>query len=91
MQGWKLLGACRDRDTDLWFPEQNSNYRDRRVKTALDICAACPVRAECMDFAIRTNQVGIWGGTTERERKRIKNRYIRKQSSKNLAYHPVLG
>jgi WhiB family redox-sensing transcriptional regulator len=48
----------------------------KKVSAAKLICAECPVVNECLDYAIRTNQdSGIWGGTTEDERKSIRRQY----------------
>lgn len=47
--------------------------RANRVRKAKRICAACPVSAECLDFAQRhLEKFGIWGGLTERERARLR-------------------
>ena len=56
-QSWPCRAACRDMDTDLWFP----------VGMAVDplvlaVCGSCPVQGECLDFAIATGQKGVWGG-----------------------------
>lgn len=54
----------------VFFPE-----RGAPSSTAIAICHRCPVRADCLDFALRTSQpFGIWGGTTARERHRILRR-----------------
>ena len=67
---WKADAACRDLDTNLFFPDSESDSGP-----ALAVCAECPVRAQCLDFAIRTRQNdGVWGGATETERKRIRRR-----------------
>ena len=80
---WLHLAACfpgNGKDPDLFFPEATSSERgavikvggftftERRAKT---ICAGCPVRVQCLSLMYQTGeQEGIWGGTTERERKR---------------------
>lgn len=66
------MGKCRGHDPALFFPI--SNQSDRLAKR---LCSHCPVVAQCMDYAIEHNEVGVWGGTNERERKRIAARYIR--------------
>lgn len=67
---WKADAACRDLDTDLFFPEN-----DAAAGPALAVCASCPVRAACLDFALRTRQHdGVWGGLTESERRRVRRR-----------------
>jgi WhiB family redox-sensing transcriptional regulator len=78
-----MLGQCREIDLEVFFPE-NDRWAEKRAK---DICAGCLVRAQCMDYALAHNEVGIWGGTTQRERNKIKNRYVR--SLKGLAAQPV--
>jgi WhiB family redox-sensing transcriptional regulator len=48
--------------------------RFNRIQQAKAECAMCPVREDCLDWAIETNQdFGIWGGCTERERRKIRN------------------
>ena len=75
---WKHMGACAGEDPSLFFPI--SNQSDLAAKR---LCAQCLVRAQCLDTALRDNELGVWGGTNERERRRIKLRYIR--SRKDLA------
>lgn len=66
---WREEAACRDLPTNVWFPENRSSgdasmhseNGDGRI--AKRICKSCPVRVECLDFAVATHQVhGIWGG-----------------------------
>jgi WhiB family redox-sensing transcriptional regulator len=67
---WRRQAACRDTDTGLFFPESDDD-----AAAALSLCAECPVRDACLEFALTTNQAdGIWGGTTETERRRIRRR-----------------
>lgn len=77
-----MLGHCVGQDVGLFFP--TDTYNRFEVKAAKDICAVCCVRAQCMDYALRHDEVGIWGGTTERERKKIKNRYVRRKALEDL-------
>ena len=66
---WTEDALCAQADPDAWFPDQG-----RTAKLARRICAACPVRAECLDFALSGADTwggittGIWGGTTPRQR-----------------------
>ena len=47
--------------------------RVKRVQTAKELCADCEVKSECLEFALKGDEkFGIWGGLTERERKRLK-------------------
>ena len=67
---WKADAACRDLDTDIFFPDS-----DAQAGPALEVCASCPVREACLDFALRTRQHdGVWGGHTESERRRLRRR-----------------
>jgi WhiB family redox-sensing transcriptional regulator len=68
---WQLDAICSQTDPEAFFPERGDS-----PKNAKSICMMCPVRAECLDFAIENDEIGIWGGTSERER-----RVIRRQRS----------
>jgi WhiB family redox-sensing transcriptional regulator len=67
---WQQDAACRDTDPDLFFSNADADRQE-----ALRLCAACPVRHECLEHALTTREAyGIWGGTDERERKRLVRR-----------------
>jgi len=70
---WRELAACRGADLDLFFPS-----RGEPAGPARQVCAACPVRQPCLDYAI-TNRIvhGIWGGLTERERRALRSLWVR--------------
>jgi len=61
--------ACKEADADLFFPE-GKDKREQEYK-AKKICASCPIVTDCLQFAIDNDQLGIWGGTTEDERRHI--------------------
>src|SRR5438552_2303299 len=90
---WQDHAACRDYDTDLFFGSENERgeLRSRREQAAKKICAACPVRAECLRFAESgPEKFGVWGGTTPRERtdrrrRRRPARLIRRRSGTTAA------
>ena len=72
---WVLVAACRGKE-NLFFPpddDQESRVeRKAREAKAKSICGTCPVRAECLDEAMRSSErFGIWGGMTERERRSV--------------------
>ena len=63
---WTEQAACRGIDTEIFYPTAPAEEAE-----ALSICATCPVRAQCLDYAIRNRETsGIWGGTTPEERRR---------------------
>lgn len=76
---WMESAACREADPELFFPatatsrnKQSAAYR-LHVVEAQDVCCVCPVQAECLEFALANPSiVGIWGGTTEADRQRIR-------------------
>jgi WhiB family transcriptional regulator, redox-sensing transcriptional regulator len=66
---WRAAGACLTADPDLFFPISTGGVGVKQVARAQQICAGCPVRQECLDFAMRSGEMhGIWGGTTPEER-----------------------
>jgi WhiB family redox-sensing transcriptional regulator len=69
MDRWEEAGACRHEDPELFFPISiNSPETDK----ALRICRRCPVQDQCLTAALtRRENYGIWGGTTEEQRRRI--------------------
>ena len=67
-QVWMLEAKCRDADPEAFFPEKGGSTRE-----AKRICSACPVRNDCLDYALENDErFGIWGGLSERERRRAK-------------------
>jgi WhiB family transcriptional regulator, redox-sensing transcriptional regulator len=68
-EDWRSAAACLSADPELFFPVSDSGPSLAQAAEAKAICAGCPVRRQCLSFALRTRQVhGIWGGLTERER-----------------------
>lgn len=69
---WQDRGRCRDLDPDLFFPPveaESSEQRHAREAAAKAVCASCPVRQECLSWALTNRErLGVWGGLTERER-----------------------
>jgi WhiB family redox-sensing transcriptional regulator len=63
-------GACGDVDPELFFPVAGrTGPAMRQAKAAKAVCGRCPVRANCLSYALETMPEGIWGGTTEEERR----------------------
>lgn len=71
---WQDHASCREADPLLFFHPQNErgSSRIRRDRAAKMVCAACPVRMECADYAVRAREpYGVWGGLSEEDRERI--------------------
>ena len=64
---WRMLGACRGLDAGIFYPDN-----DEEAEIATQVCRECGVRTACLEFALtKREKVGVWGGATERERRRI--------------------
>jgi WhiB family redox-sensing transcriptional regulator len=65
---WQERANCLGLDPDLFFPE-----RGEPVDQAKNVCVSCEVRVECLEYALEAGErFGVWGGTSERERRRIR-------------------
>ena len=65
---WQFRANCMGVDPELFFPERGSSTRE-----AKEVCRGCVVREDCLDFAIANGEkFGIWGGMSERERRRVR-------------------
>ena len=65
---WQDRALCAQTDPEAFFPEKGGSTRE-----AKKICQRCPVRAECLEYALANDErFGIWGGLSERERRRLK-------------------
>ncbi|MEA2829070.1 MAG: WhiB family transcriptional regulator, redox-sensing transcriptional regulator [Actinomycetota bacterium] len=70
LENWRQQSACRDLDTNIFFPATDADAGPAKA-----VCAACPVREECLEYAIATRQDdGVWGGLDETERRRLRRR-----------------
>ena len=73
--GWQHRAACRGEVASLFFPDALEETRDDRLDRearAKAICATCPVRAECLEYALRAHENhGVWGGLNEYERRAL--------------------
>jgi WhiB family redox-sensing transcriptional regulator len=64
---WRQRAACRGADPDIFYPAS-----DEEAEPAKAICGQCSVRQPCLEYALANRERdGIWGGATERERRRI--------------------
>ena len=64
---WQDEADCKGMDASLFFPEPGRNQAP-----IVRVCAACPVRKQCLQHALDNDELGIWGGTSERERERMR-------------------
>jgi WhiB family redox-sensing transcriptional regulator len=69
---WRQQAACHGTDLDLFYPE-----RGQSAGPARQVCARCPVRQPCLEYAL-SNRItsGIWGGQTERERRPLQSEWV---------------
>jgi WhiB family redox-sensing transcriptional regulator len=72
---WQAKAACRGPQTSLFFPPSHFERKDDkelRESRAKAICATCPVRRSCLEYALRIKEPhGIWGGLNEVERRSL--------------------
>jgi WhiB family redox-sensing transcriptional regulator len=74
---WRDGAACRDTDPDLFFPVGTTGPALEQIAAAKEVCCQCDVQAECLEFAIITNQdSGVWGGTSEEERRVLRRQHV---------------
>ena len=67
-QSWQERALCAQTDPEAFFPEKGGSTRE-----AKRICVGCEVKAECLEYALMQDErFGIWGGLSERERRRLK-------------------
>ena len=65
---WQERALCAQTDPEAFFPEKGGSTRE-----AKRICSGCEVRAECLEYALANDErFGIWGGLSERERRRLR-------------------
>lgn len=70
---WRDRALCRDTNPELFFPVGTTGTALVQMDRARQVCNECDVRAECLDYALATNQdSGIWGGLSEEERRSIR-------------------
>jgi len=65
---WQTDALCAQTDPEAFFPEKGGSTRD-----AKKICTTCEVKAQCLEYALQNDErFGIWGGLSERERRRLR-------------------
>jgi WhiB family redox-sensing transcriptional regulator len=69
---WQERALCAQTDPESFFPEKGGSTRE-----AKKVCFSCEVRDECLEYALANDErFGIWGGLSERERRRLKKRAV---------------
>ena len=69
---WHERALCAQTDPEAFFPEKGGSTRE-----AKKVCVSCEVRAECLEYALENDErFGIWGGLSERERRKLKRRAV---------------
>jgi len=72
VMGWQERALCAQTDPEAFFPEKGGSTRE-----AKKVCVGCEVRAECLEYALENDErFGIWGGLSERERRKLKRRVV---------------
>ncbi|WP_303902655.1 WhiB family transcriptional regulator [Enteractinococcus helveticum] len=67
---WQADALCAQTDPEAFFPEKGGSTRD-----AKKVCGACPVKQQCLEYALSNDErFGIWGGMSERERRRLRKK-----------------
>ncbi|MGZ4712361.1 MAG: WhiB family transcriptional regulator [Acidimicrobiia bacterium] len=80
---WQERANCLGVDPDLFFPERGASTRE-----AKGVCAGCEVRLDCLEYALCNGEkFGIWGGLSERERRRLRRQraLARRAAAENAA------
>jgi WhiB family transcriptional regulator, redox-sensing transcriptional regulator len=64
---WRRHAACRGLDPEIFYPALDDDVEDAKA-----VCASCVVQERCLEFALQVREKdGVWGGATEKERRRI--------------------
>lgn len=72
IMGWQERALCAQTDPEAFFPEKGGSTRE-----AKKVCTGCDVRSECLEYALENDErFGIWGGLSERERRKLKRRVV---------------
>jgi WhiB family redox-sensing transcriptional regulator len=84
--GWEARGACKHSDPELFFPVAARGPALRQLASAKKVCERCPVRVQCLEYALQSGQsFGVWGGASEEERRLMRRRQLRRRRAAALA------
>lgn len=84
---WQDYANCLGVDPDLFFPERGASTRESK-----EVCRGCIVREDCLEFALSYGEkFGIWGGMSERERRRLRRQraLAKRQVAQAAAIEPL--
>lgn len=81
MTAWRKQAACRDEEPELFFPIGDGAKFQQQIEDAKWVCSLCPVRSECLEFAIEHKSLGIYGGMDEEDRRKLIRRRSRQRAS----------
>jgi WhiB family redox-sensing transcriptional regulator len=74
---WRSVAACRNTEAEFFFPIGATGTAIEQIESAKRVCRQCDVSAECLEFALATNQEsGVWGGTSEEERRKVRKQWL---------------
>ncbi len=77
---WRNRAVCKDTDPDLFFPVGTTGQALVQIDRAKEVCGTCPVKSDCLEYALETNQdSGIWGGLDEEQRRNIRRQAAARQ------------
>ncbi|MEU1789136.1 WhiB family transcriptional regulator [Streptomyces sparsogenes] len=73
--------ACASEDPELFFPIGNTGPALLQIEEAKAVCRRCPLMESCLEGALERNELGVWGGTDEDDRRHMKRRAARKRAA----------
>jgi WhiB family redox-sensing transcriptional regulator len=77
-RAWRRRAACLDTPTEEFFPLGITGPALEQEQRAKAICAACEVAVRCLEAALAANELGVWGGTNEDERRQLRRKRQRR-------------
>jgi len=82
---------CSETDPEMFYPQETNIVRPdgtvryayliKEERMAKAVCAGCPLKDPCLEYALRNGEIGIWGGTTESDRRRLRRTLRNNRSS----------
>ena len=75
-QRWMARALCHEVDPELFHPSGTPSHATVQARAAKSVCAKCPVREDCLDYALTAwpRPEGVWGGSTDAERREMRRR-----------------